>query len=60
MLPQITILDGGMGGELIRRGSASRTELWSARAFVKAGATLVGGCCGIGPEYIRALARATL
>ena len=36
MLPQITILDGGMGGELIRRGSASRTELWSARALLEA------------------------
>lgn len=31
-----------------------------ARAFVEAGATMVGGCCGIGPEYISALARANL
>jgi len=105
MLPQITILDGGMGGELIRRGHATRTELWSALALLEApddvlavhadyiaagarliitntystiagylgkaglqlltrvlnaGATLIGGCCGIGPEYISALARADL
>lgn len=29
---------------------------WSNR-FVEAGATYLGGCCGIGPSYIRALAR---
>ncbi len=28
-----------------------------ARAWVEAGATLVGGCCGIGPAQIEALAR---
>jgi len=27
-----------------------------ARQWVQAGATIVGGCCGIGPEYISALA----
>lgn len=27
-------------------------------AFVRAGATLIGGCCGVGPEHIRALAAA--
>ena len=32
----ITILDGGMGAELIRRGSASRDELWSAQALLEA------------------------
>ena len=32
----ITILDGGMGAELIRRGSASRDELWSAQALLDA------------------------
>ena len=26
-----------------------------ARAWVDAGATLVGGCCGIGPEHVAAL-----
>ena len=29
---------------------------WSKR-FVEAGATYLGGCCGIGPSYINALAR---
>ena len=32
----ITILDGGMGAELIRRGAASRDELWSAKALLEA------------------------
>jgi len=30
----------------------------SARQWVEAGATIVGGCCGIGPEHIRAIAAA--
>ena len=29
-----------------------------ARAFVAAGASIVGGCCGTGPEHIRAMAEA--
>ena len=32
----ITILDGSMGGELIRRGAASVTGLWSAQALLDA------------------------
>ena len=32
----ITILDGGMGGELIRRGAGSGSGLWSAEALVHA------------------------
>jgi 5-methyltetrahydrofolate--homocysteine methyltransferase len=27
-------------------------------SLVEAGANIVGGCCGAGPEYIRAAARA--
>ncbi|MBP6580467.1 MAG: homocysteine S-methyltransferase family protein, partial [Sphingorhabdus sp.] len=27
-----------------------------ARKWVAAGATMVGGCCGIGPQHIQALA----
>ena len=30
----VTILDGGMGAELIRRGAAERTGLWSAKALI--------------------------
>jgi len=26
-----------------------------ARSWIKAGATIVGGCCGVGPEYIKSL-----
>ncbi|HBT29198.1 MAG TPA: homocysteine S-methyltransferase, partial [Erwinia persicina] len=29
-----------------------------AQEWVAAGATLVGGCCGIGPEHIQRLASA--
>lgn len=29
-----------------------------ARAFVAAGASIVGGCCGTGPDHVRAMARA--
>lgn len=32
----ITILDGGMGEELIRRSGAEGTDLWSARALIDA------------------------
>ena len=32
----VTILDGGMGGELIRREQAPRGELWSAQALLDA------------------------
>ena len=32
--PLVTILDGGMGGELIARGVIARTGLWSALALV--------------------------
>ena len=32
----ITILDGGMGGELVRRGASNRNELWSAQALLDA------------------------
>jgi len=28
-----------------------------ARAWVDEGAQIIGGCCGIGPEHIRALAQ---
>ena len=32
--------------------------LAQSRAYVAAGASLVGGCCGVGPEHIAALAKA--
>ncbi|MEM7099978.1 MAG: homocysteine S-methyltransferase family protein [Pseudomonadota bacterium] len=32
----VTILDGGMGGELIRRGLSTSAELWSAQALLDA------------------------
>ncbi|MEZ4238118.1 MAG: homocysteine S-methyltransferase family protein [Myxococcota bacterium] len=31
-----------------------------ARAWARAGATLIGGCCGTGPDHVRALAAASL
>ena len=31
--------------------------LQKARTWVDEGAQIIGGCCGIGPEHIRALAQ---
>ena len=36
MGPAVTVMDGGMGRELIRRGVATRTGLWSAQALLDA------------------------
>ena len=49
----ITILDGGMGGELIRRGLSSRTELWSAQALLDAPEDVLG----VHQDFIQAGAR---
>lgn len=53
--------DGGAANEVIR---AIRSDLdpanylvW-AETWVESGATIVGGCCGIGPDHIAALAEA--
>lgn len=47
--------------EILRNGELDVTAFvdWSKR-FIGAGATYVGGCCGIGPDYIRALAESLL
>ena len=37
----VTLMDGGMGRELIRRGVASRTGLWSAKALLEAPSAIV-------------------
>ncbi len=37
----VKILDGGMGGELIKRGHAQRSGLWSAQALLDAPAAVV-------------------
>jgi len=39
----------------IRRDVTPEAYLELARGWVGAGATLVGGCCGIGPEHVSAL-----
>ncbi len=49
----ITIIDGGMGSELIRRGAGSRTKLWSAQALLDAPETVVA----VHRDYIDAGAR---
>lgn len=35
-MSKVTIMDGGMGRELTRRGAATRTGLWSAQALIDA------------------------
>lgn len=37
----VTVMDGGMGRELIRRGVAKRGELWSAQALLDAPKTVI-------------------
>ena len=49
-LQKLTILDGGMGSELIRRGATSRDGLWSAGALLDCPETVVD----IHTDYIRA------
>ena len=63
------VLDGGLATELERRGADLRDPLWSAKVLVEdpklilgvhtsyfeAGARLIGGCCGTGPEDVRAI-----
>ena len=38
-----------------RRNSTPAEYLMQAEHWIDLGATMIGGCCGIGPEYIRAL-----
>jgi len=66
------VLDGGLATELERRGHDLSGRSRSVRAgaqvettasskrvrrWLDLGARFVGGCCGIGPEQIRSLAR---
>lgn len=79
----ITLLDGGMGQEMIARSGDEPTPLWATRVmidhpgmvrelthrtdltparhaefalgWVGMGATIVGGCCEVGPAHIRHL-----
>ncbi len=37
----VTLMDGGMGRELIRRGAASPTGLWSAKALLEAPSAVI-------------------
>ena len=46
----VTILDGGMGGELIRREATPRNELWSAQALIDAPDTVLA----VHKDYIAA------
>lgn len=45
------------GLDEIRRDSTPQNYLCWAKEWVEAGADIVGGCCGIGPEHIQELAR---
>ena len=40
---------------IIRDDAGPRTYLKFAQKWKKQGATIIGGCCGIGPEHIKAL-----
>jgi S-methylmethionine-dependent homocysteine/selenocysteine methylase len=49
-------VDANAGLRQIRADLDPQRYLGWAKTWVAAGATIVGGCCGIGPEHIRALA----
>lgn len=49
-LPRSAFPSGGLPGKEVLPGAFAE----SIRALVAAGARLVGGCCGAGPEHIRA------
>jgi S-methylmethionine-dependent homocysteine/selenocysteine methylase len=51
-----TDVDANAGLRQIRDDLDPPHYLQWAKKWVAAGATMVGGCCGIGPEHIRALA----
>ena len=53
MQQDLMILDGGMGVELLKRGSGSRTELWSAQALLDAPEEVLA----VHADYIAAGAR---
>jgi S-methylmethionine-dependent homocysteine/selenocysteine methylase len=48
-------VDANAGLRLIRADLDPPCYLDWAQKWVAAGATMVGGCCGIGPDHIRAL-----
>jgi S-methylmethionine-dependent homocysteine/selenocysteine methylase len=52
-----THVDANAGLRQIRDDLDPLHYLGWAKAWVAAGATMVGGCCGIGPDHIRALAQ---
>ena len=58
-VPQDWTLDGGGSGDGklgLRQDLAPEAYAGFAAAWLEAGARLIGGCCGIGPEHIARLA----
>lgn len=56
--PQPADAEANAGLSEIRADLGPAAYLAFARIWAAAGATILGGCCGIGPEHIRALAAA--
>ncbi|ESQ90992.1 hypothetical protein ABENE_11110 [Asticcacaulis benevestitus DSM 16100 = ATCC BAA-896] len=56
--PQRSDAEANAGLDDIRSDLTEEGYTRFARAWQRAGATLIGGCCGIGPEHIGALHRA--
>jgi S-methylmethionine-dependent homocysteine/selenocysteine methylase len=50
-------IDANAGLRQIRADLDPQRYLGWAKKWVASGATMVGGCCGIGPDHIRALAK---
>ncbi|MCP4452151.1 MAG: hypothetical protein GY809_11865 [Planctomycetes bacterium] len=63
------LLDGGLSNQLEQQGCDLNHELWSAKLlldepdaivqahlnYLQAGATILSGCCRVGPEHIKAI-----
>lgn len=56
--PEDTDTAANEGLSAVRQDTTPAYYLTLAQSWCAAGASIVGGCCGIGPEHIRALAEA--
>jgi S-methylmethionine-dependent homocysteine/selenocysteine methylase len=53
---EVIVIDGGTGTELQAMGVPMDGTAWSGKANLGQGAQIIGGCCGIRPDHIKALA----
>ena len=54
--PKLAVANDGL--DPIREDLTPRSYLEFVKVWIERGATIVGGCCGVGPEHIQALSDA--